>query len=114
MDGTIAGFLFIVLPFILFCIWIHFDGERRDKEFHDFRLKMDEGYAQVKVAEIRYALEKKDREEKSERKTETVYERVREGKRICIVKKEYFRCKYCGSKTETTDSNCTQCGAEYK
>jgi hypothetical protein len=68
MDGTIAAFLFIILPFILFCVWVHFDGKKHDKEYHDFRLKMDEGYAQIKAAEIRYALEKrKEKKNKRER-----------------------------------------------
>jgi len=49
--------------------------------------------------------------EHSKNDTETRWVEVRKGDKICIQKKQYHRCRYCGSKSETTELNCVKCGA---
>lgn len=113
--GLIAGFCIMSLTFK---IWENINyNKTTDKMIREAKdlqrkLELEEWtYGKQKAEKALKDVETDMMTAKALSNIETVWEKVRKGDSISIQKKEYYRCRYCGSKTETTDHNCSKCGA---
>lgn len=110
----VAG-IFVVYGFmyIIFVIW----GDINDNEENKIRrvLSYEEGekwkFGLSKAQQALKDVETDMMTAQAISNVETRWEKVRKEDKIYIQKKEYYCCRYCGSKSETTEQNCTKCGA---